>query len=268
MAVGLRSSLFITLIAAIALCCCGYATILLAGALSPDDPGTETMPVDDTVMGGGDASEPDMESVPVKLVWLIDYPVGGKEEYLAWVVSISHIIRAPEELGRLAAYDNLSGSNPKRMVEFEFSSFADASTYLNRPGIAAVMADLPNRSSSASAHIFVQRSDYEKNQNASRAVKTVYLIDYPMGGKAAYLEWDASVVPGLQTPDEVKRIASYDNYYGVSSHRLVEFEFDSLAEANAYEELTAIRDINAELPNRAGRAAVHTFELHSVFVNE
>ena len=272
MTFGLRGALICALIALIALCGCEEATNLLADALSPEAPVLEPRPIEEITMVDI-PSEPvmdsvDVESVPVKLVWLVDYPLGGKEEYIAWIASIAHILQSPEELVRVASYDNLDGSNPHRLVEFEFDSFADSMSYFNRLDVAAVFADLPNHTSSASTHVFVQRSDYTKNETTSRIVKSIYLIDYPLGGKAQYLAEVAAVAPVLQAPDEVKRIASYDNYYGVSPHRFVELEFDSYAEANAYVEFTAIRDVNAELPNRTGRTTVLTFELRSDYINE
>lgn len=273
MILGLKGMLFAVLIASIALCGCEEATNLLADALSPEAPVAEATPVE--VMTTDDTpTEPIMdsgnvESVPVKLAWFIDFPVGGKEEYLAWVVSIAQIIRAPEELKRLAVYDNLDGSNPHRLVEFEFDNFADSMSYFNRPDVAAVFADLLNYTGSASTYVFVQRGDYSKNESSTGQVKTVYLVDYPLGGKAKYLEWIASTAPMLQAPEEVKRIASYDNYYGVSPHRFVEFEFDSYEDANTYQELPYVQQhVNAELPNRSSRTSVLTFELRSDYVNE
>ena len=266
---GLRGAFVVTLIALVALCGCEEATNLITGTLSPEDSGAEPAPVDDTVAAGDSAATPDMESVPVKMVWLIDYPLGGKEEYIAWIASVAPALLAPEELNRAASYDNVDGSNPHRLVEYEFDSFADLAHYLNRPEIAAVAADLPNYTSSASTHIFIQRGDYSKNVSTSRKVKTVYLVDYPLGGKVAYLEWIAAIAPMLQAPEEVKRIASYDNYYGVTPHRYVEFEFDSYEEANTYQELPYVQQhVNAELPNRTSRTSVLTFELRSDYVNE
>ena len=267
MVLGLRGAVLVTLIALIALCGCENATNLLVDALSPEDPVMEPMPVEETTMED-DTPEPDTQTVPVKLVWLVDYPVGGKEDYIAWVASVAHILLAPEELKRVASYDNLDGSNPHRLVEFEFDSFADVMTYLNRPDVAEIFAALPNHSTKASTHVFVQRGDYAKNETTTRKVKTVYLVDYPLGGKAEYLEWIASIAPMLQAPEEVKRIASYDNYYGVTPHRFVEFEFDSYEDANSYQELADVQDVNAELPNRSSRTSVLTFELRSDYVNE
>ena len=140
---------------------------------------------------------------------------------------------------------------------------------MNRPEIAAVSADMPNHTSSASTHIFIQRGDYSKSESTTRRVKTVYLVDYPLGGKAEYLEWIASIAPMLQAPEQVKRIASYDNYYGVTPHRYVEFEFDSYEEANTYQELPYVQQhVNAELPNRSRRTSVLTFEMRPDYVNE
>ncbi len=273
MVFGLRGTLIVTLIAMIALCGCEEATNLLAGALSPENQVVDPIPVE--VMTMEDTpTEPIMDpvevaAIPVKMVWLINYPLGGKEDYVAYIASVAPVLLAPEELNRAASYDNVDGSNPHRLVEYEFDSFADLAHYLNRPEIAAVAADLPNYTSSASTHIFIQRGDYSKNESTSRQVKTVYLVDYPLGGKTEYLEWIASIAPMLQAPEEVKRIASYDNYYGVSPHRYVEFEFDSYEEANTYQELPYVQQhVNAELPNRTSRTSVLTFELRSDYINE
>ena len=89
-----------------------------------------------------------------------------------------------------------------------------------------------------------------------------------LGGKDAYIAWVASVAPALQAPTEVKRIASYDNYNGVTLHRLVEFEFDNIEEANTYLEREEVHAVNVELPNRASRAAQLMFVLRSDYVNE
>lgn len=268
-----RGAIFVVLIALIALSGCEQATNILADALSPEDPVIEATPIEEITMEPP-PSEPimetvDAESVPVKMVWLVDYPLGGKEEYVAWIASVAPTLLAPEELNRVASYDNVDGSNPHRLVEYEFDSFADLAHYLNRPEIAAVAADVPNYTSSASTHIFIQRGDYSKNESTSRKVKTVYLVDYPLGGKTEYLEWIAAIAPMLQAPEEVKRIASYDNYYGVSPHRYVEFEFDSYEEANTYQELPYVQQhVNAELPNRTSRTTVLTFEMRPDYINE
>lgn len=273
MVFALRGTIFVVMIALIALSGCEQATNILADALSPEAPVIETTPIEEITMVDT-PSEPimesaDVESVPVKMVWLVDYPLGGKDEYVAWIASVASTLLAPEELNRVASYDNVDGSNPHRLVEYEFDSFADLAHYLNRPEIAAVAADLPNYTSSASTHIFIQRGDYSKNESTSRKVKTVYLVDYPLGGKVEYLEWIAAIAPMLQAPEEVKRIGSYDNYYGVSPHRYVEFEFDSYEEANTYQELPYVQQhVNAELPNRSRRTTVLTFEMRPDYVNE
>ena len=66
----------------------------------------------------------------------------------------------------------------------------------------------------------------------------------------------------------MKLIISYDNYYGESPHRLIEFEFASQEDATAYEELEEIMAIQAELDNQAGNWVLHTFELRSDYINE
>ena len=106
---------------------------------------TGGMPVDPTMDEGMTETQP---GIPVKLVLLIDYPEGGKDAYIAWIASIAAVLQAPEEIIRIRSYDNSEADmSPHRMVEFEFNSFLDSATYFNRPEIAAVFEELPNRSS-------------------------------------------------------------------------------------------------------------------------
>ena len=262
----LGSMLLVSLIGLVVLAGCDVATDLVMDTTSSTDAGMDDAmgmtPPMDTEMA-------DMESNPVKLVWLVNYPVGGKDAYIAWIASVAPALLAPEELKRLASYDSVRGENPHRLVEFEFDNYVDAATYLSRPDVAAVFEALPDHSSEVSTHVFVKRSaDYSKDENPGRTVKLVFLVDYPLGGKDAYLEWIASVAPSLQAPEEVKRIASYDNLHGASPHRFVEFEFDTVEEANTYLEREEVDAVSTELPNRTSRSDQLLFELRSDYVNE
>ena len=62
-------------------------------------------------------------------------------------------------------------------------------------------------------------------------IKYVYEIDYPPRGKDKYLEWVRSIADALQAPAELRRLASYDNVYSATPHRVVEFTFDSPQDA-------------------------------------
>ena len=77
----------------------------------------------------------------------------------------------------------------------------------------------------------------------SGSVKYVYTIDYPMGGKAAYIDWVKSIVSTLQKPDELVSIASYDNYFNESPRRVVEFEFENNIDAAKYFDNPEIRNV-------------------------
>jgi len=223
------------------------------------------------VMDGvpADTSMDDTEAVPVKFILLIDYPEGGKDAYIAWVTSVVPALQAPEEVVRIRSYDNEDPEmSPNRLVEWEFNSFLDMATYLNRPEIAAILGDIPNHTSVTTAHTFIQRSDYAKTEGDDLPIKGILLIDYPLGEKQAYLEWVASVSSALVAPSQLKATASYDNYYGESPHRLVELEFASQEDIDAYEALEEIMAIEAELDNQAGSWVLHTFELRSDYINE
>lgn len=210
-----------------------------------------------------------VEEIPVKFVLLIDYPEGKKDAYIAWVASVAATLQAPEEIDRIRSYDNLDQTmSPHRLVEFEFKSYLHAATYLNRPEIAGILGDIPNHASKVSAHTFIQRSDYEKVENGNWQVKGILLIDYPLGGKQAYLDWVDSVASITAGPPQLKTITSYDNYYGESPHRLVEFEFANTDDSTTYGELEDIMAIEDELDVQTGSWIQHTFELRSDYINE
>lgn len=210
-----------------------------------------------------------VEAIPVKIVLFIDYPDSGKDAYLEWIASIAPTLGAPDEVNRIRSYDNQDQSmSPNRLVEFEFSSFIEAATYLNRPEIAEIMSELPNHTSNVTTLTFIQRSDYAKTDNTNLPIKGILLINYPLGGKQAYLDWVESVSSNLVGPSQLKAIASYDNYYGETPHRLVEFEFASQEDSTAYGELDEIKSIEVELDNRTSSWIQHVFELRSDYINE
>ena len=239
--------------------------VAFAGCERAQNIAMDGMPPADTTM---DDTMPEMETIPVHLVWLVDYPEGGKDAYLEWIASVAPTLQAAEEVNRIRSYDNLEDTGPRRFVEFEFDSFLDAAAYMNRPEIAGVFNELPNRATQVSAHTFIERSDYAKTEKKDWPIKGIIFIEYPLGGKAAYLEWVASISSVLIGPPQLKAIASYDNYYGESPHRLVTLEFAKQEDVTAYEELEEIMAVEAELDVRAASWALHTFELRSDYINE
>ena len=255
MTLRLANLFMITLIALVTLAGCGRARDMVA----------DTMPSADATM---DETMTDMEAIPVSLVWLVDYPEGAKDAYLEWIASTEPTLQAPAEVNRIRSYDNREETSPHRFVEFEFDSFVDAMTYMNRPEIAAVFEDLPNHATQVEAHTFIERSDYAKIEGEDWPIKGIIFIDYPLGGKAAYLKWVDSISSELVGPAQVKAVSSYDNYNGESPHRLVVLEFANLEDVETYEALEDIMAIEAELDNQASSWVLHTFELRSDYINE
>ena len=224
----------------------------------------DVMPADATM----DESMTDMEAAPVSLVWLVDYPEGQKDVYLQWIASVAPTLQAPEEVNRIRSYDNIEEVSPHRFVEFEFDSFVDAMTYMNRPEIAAVFEDLPNHATKVHAHTFIERSDHSKTGDDDWPIIGIIFIEYPLGGKAEYLEWVASISSALVGPPQLKAIASYDNYNGETPHRIVTLEFANQEDVTAYEELEGIMAIEAGLDVQAASWFLHTYELRSDYINE
>ena len=98
---------------------------------------------------------------PVKVLTFINYPLGGKSEYLEWVKEIGPSL-VTEEVARVRSYDNFEGTNPHRLVEVEFNSIEDMQKFQRRSEIQALNQDMSNHTSSSEAHTFIQRSDYVK----------------------------------------------------------------------------------------------------------
>lgn len=225
--------------------------------------------VQDVVMDSIPPEDSMVEAVPMKIVLLINYPEGGKDAYLQWVRTVGPTLQSFEEVRRIRSYENQDPTmSPNRLVEYEFDSFLDMAAYLNRPEIVAIMSELPNRASDVSLYTFIQRSDYEVAEKGDYPVKGVLLINYPLGGKQAYLDWIDSVSATIVGPTQLKAVTSYDNYYGETPHRLVEFEFASQEDADTYMALEEIEAINAELDTRAGSWVIHNFDLLTDYINE
>ena len=251
---------FVILIALIALAGCDRAQKMIIDEVPSDTSMDNTMT--------------DMEANPVRLMWFIDYPEGGKDVYIEWVASVAGTLQAPEEIVRIRSYDNQDPEmSPHQLVEFDFNNFLDAATYLKRPEIAAIFADLPNHANQATTYTFILDVDYTyaKEEEDDWQIKHVYLIDYFLGGKQAYLEWAQETSTVLIPPTQLKAIASYDNYYGESPHRLVEFKFATQEDATAYHALEeVIQTAEAQPERQAGNwsQVLHRFELRSDYINE
>ena len=208
-------------------------------------------------------------AMPVKSIWLIDYPIDGKDAYLAWIAANGPALAAPEEVVRIRSYDNIDPNmSPNRLVEFEFDNFLDAVSYLNRPEVVAVVEELANRTRSAEVHTFLRRSDYAREPEGDWPIKKMYVINYPVGGKQAYLDWVASVADVLAEPATVKAISAYENYYGATPNRLVQFEFSTEADAEAYSELESIQTVEAQFDTYAANWVLLEFELRSDYIRE
>ena len=238
---------------------CLVALIALSGCQSVQDVMRDTVTPEDSMV----------ETTPMKIVLLVDYPEGGKDAYIEWVRTVAPTLQSFEEVRRIRSYDNQDQTmSPNRLVEYEFDSFLEMAAYLNRPEVAEIMSDLPNHASDVHFYTFILRSDYAKVEDGNWPVKGVLLIDYPLGGKQAYLDWVESISSTTVGPPQLKTIASYDNYYGETPHRLVEFEFATQEDATAYGELEDIMANEAELDVRTGSWIQHTFVLRSDYINE
>jgi hypothetical protein len=183
------------------------------------------------------------QSGSIKYVYLIDYPMGGKAEYLNWAKSITGTLQKPEELVSLAVYENYFNESPARVVEFEFANNLDAAKYFDNPEIRNAVDQVLDYGMVRNVVVLKQRGDYNPGEKKRSNIKYVSVLDYGVGNKSAYLDMVKTVVKTLQTPEEVKRITSYENYYNGSPNRIIEFEFDSMTDCVKYFEMPEIKSI-------------------------
>ena len=99
-------------------------------------------------------------------------------------------------------------------------------------------------------------------------VKFVYAIDYPVGHKSEYLDWVKSIKSAIQSPDEIRRVAAYDNYYGGTPHRIVEFEFDDMEAATKYWARPELRDVIEQLVGKGANNQVQVYELRGDYTKQ
>jgi hypothetical protein len=104
----------------------------------------------------------------IKYVYEINYPLGQKRSYLEWVRSIADTLQAPEELRRLASYDNVFSATPHRVVEFTFDSLEDAGKYFERKEISRILqGELTAHGTNISIRVLTRLADYGKDNNVA-----------------------------------------------------------------------------------------------------
>jgi hypothetical protein len=104
----------------------------------------------------------------IKYVHFIDYPLGQKRAYLDWVRSIADTLQKPDELRRLASYDNAFSASPQRIVEFSFDSLEDAARYFERPEMIRIFqGELPQHGTNIKIAVMRRLTDYSKDTAAA-----------------------------------------------------------------------------------------------------
>lgn len=101
------------------------------------------------------------------------------------------------------------------------------------------------------------------------SIKYLISVDYLAGeeGKQRYLKWVKDNAEILKSYQEVKSITSYDNYYGVTPHRLVEFNFSDMQSAAKFWSYPEVYKILQDLPKHSSVAKVDVFIKRGDYVN-
>lgn len=111
----------------------------------------------------GDYSAGEPNRGKIKYCYMLDYPVGGKTDYINWVKTIVKDLQEAEGIKRITSYDNYLVASPQRLIEFEFDSVEDATKYLNNPVVKAVFDKSATLSMNSKLDVLSLRSDYSKN---------------------------------------------------------------------------------------------------------
>lgn len=198
----------------------------------------------------------------IKYVYLVDYPLGGKANYLGWVSSVADQLQEPAEVKRITSYDNYFSATPHRLIEFEFDGFPSAAAYFERPEIKEVLEELVNRGVNTEVMILERRGDYDLTTE-NGPIRYLYTVEYPLGKKAEYLAWVATIAPKLQAPAELRRIMSYDNFFGAKPDRTIEFEFDDMVSAARYFERPEVVAVLEDAVNHGINGRMSVLRLRS-----
>lgn len=102
---------------------------------------------------------------------------------------------------------------------------------------------------------------------AMAQIKYVYSLDFPVGQKDAYFEWVATVSEVMNAPPEIRRIVTYENYFGASPHRFIEFEFDDAASAARYFARPEVNQVLEEVVNQSRNGQITVLKQKGEFVN-
>lgn len=205
---------------------------------------------------------PHTSQAQIKYIYALDYPLAQKASYLEWVNSVTPTLQAPEEIRSIASYDNFFGVSPHRFIEFEFEDMGQAAAYFARPEIHLVLEHVVNHGENGGLVILQHRTDYTAADTQSLgAIKYVYRVDYPLGRKDDYLEWVQSIAGSLESPPEVQRITSYDNYFGTSPHRYIEFEFPDMKSAAGYFVRPEVSAVLEDLVNHGVNTSITVLKL-------
>jgi len=111
----------------------------------------------------GDYSTGENTRGKIKYCYMLDYPVGGKANYISWVKTIVKDLQEAEGIKRITSYDNYLTASPQRLIEFEFDSVQDATKYLSNPVVKAVFDKSASLSINSKLDVMSLRGDYNKN---------------------------------------------------------------------------------------------------------
>jgi len=94
----------------------------------------------------------------------VDHPLGQERPYLQWVQAITDTLQAPDELKRLASYDNVFSATPHRVIEFTFEPLEDAGRYFDRKEISRILqGELPAWGTNVHIKALKLLGDYRKD---------------------------------------------------------------------------------------------------------
>jgi len=113
--------------------------------------------------GRGDYNEKDVQRLSIKYVFMLDYGLRGKTDYINWVRSIVDVLQKPQEIRRITSYDNYYNASPNRFIEFEFDSMGDAVKYFEIPEVKEIVEKSIDISVNHKINVLRLRGDYYKH---------------------------------------------------------------------------------------------------------
>ena len=198
-------------------------------------------------------------TTPKRVFLLVNIDVESLTLYEDWALDFKELQAADIDLWR-----GREDSRERGFIDWRFADATEMCTYFEDAGVLRELEELPRLSNeialSTDMTTFSEASVINKNSSAEAVSLKIYDIDYPLGGRAAYLQSARATENVFASQPEVLRMEVYENFNpDQSPNRVIVVSFESLADRDAFEQSKAVADAEGQISERAAKVNVAHF---------